>query len=446
MTSSSHDRDSGAILASLSDEALEKLEEDGSSNSGFNSAAFSFALSWIRAGGGKDGYVETVSQSTLGQSYPRSDIDRRLSQTFDDALNKVDYSGGYGHHKGDLVDQLKLFRLNVEKSSEIKSSVKPTALALIDTGISIGAWSVSASSRTLAEATGLSHRTVSRHLNYLKSTPLVSRVTLNGTGYGRTFHLNLNYRAPKSDTVGHNNVYTNDTYYDLQVLMCDKSVHHLLWSKHGLGGTARRLYGALGAKPATKAGLSKASGLHRQTVERHLSRLVEVGLVAKLEASGYPRYALNLCPDIEHVLLEIGAQESLELQRIEHERQRNEFEELRGATLRRYLEAGMFPAPLNGTTEQRRDFKLTKAGLDYLRSERPNWYRSDKVPEKFRDYVPDRDPFDPESDKAIDDWYIGTKPEVWNTNFLMDSNGNLHGINPAEILGKWAHIEQERER
>lgn len=386
---SSNDRTSGlsesarATLSRLTEEAKEKLNEDGSTNTGFNSAAFSLALSWNNAGGTEDDYIEAVEKSTLGLSYFRSDLHRRLSKTFGQAQDKAE--GYEGPDTGSVREQLTDLAERL-READLPVGLRTTAVALVELGIRVNTWTVDASTRRLAELTGFSPWTVGKHLGQFYELGLVSRVKRNGKGRARTFHINMDYAPPSR--VALYEVSNNLTHTILQVHMCEVSVQ-LLWTKHGLGPVAEEVYAAVSAVPCTVAEVSRRSGRNRQTVNRHLESLVQADLVIRLEGRR-DRYSVNLVPDYARALEEAGAVQSQAERSQRYAEERARYKQENQELVQEYLSNNRYD--VDPYSEDHRRYRLSPEGLAEIQETGFAWWHR-LIPEKYREYEPRVDPF-----------------------------------------------------
>lgn len=400
------------VIARLPPEALSKLDSDGSNNYEFNSAVFSFALSWINAGGDEAGYVETVASSHVGETYPRSDLERRLATTFADAEEKhTGYRQSTLAGKAFVIERLGKCLTAIDTDDDLPPQVKPTARAIVSRALSIGAFSLNVSTRQLAEDTGLQAATISRHLPSIKRSMLIKRVDSGSFGQSRTFHINLNYGSEEEST----NVKNSYILSTCKYVMCNIFLHLELWSKHGLGSTAQRLYGDLTVFPRLASDIHNTSELSRPTATKHLATLVEHNLVVETTTGKRRRYAVNLLPDVDSILESTGARELQQQQKQLHNKQRQQFEQVRNTVLDTYRKAGVFPAdPWPPAGHPSVPFKLTREGEAYLEQHRPNWRATD-VPLEFRVYPPKHDPYDGEITLSLQRlFYAGTDADLWD--------------------------------
>lgn len=387
-------------LTKLPDQALEKLDGDGSQNSEFGSCAASFALSWIGAGGTLDTFLEVVEASHLGQTYPRpSRISRVLTRSYEWAEEHFDPS----HATGDVRQRLEQLRQRLELSS-LHPGIRTSALAVVKRGIEINTWTVDVSTRQLSEWAGCSIGTASAHIHRLRDLGVVSRIEARGKGNSRRLHLDLDYHPPTAEVINQTDQELNT--YVLPVDICSGSDHFELWSAHGVGQTAYRIYSCLGVVPATVADLIRATGAARNTVTKHLSTLVDLGLAVEIPGKR-KRYCINLLPDLDHALAMTGAAEKLRAKQDRHTQDRR----VRAAYLEDHPEqAGRsFDPPVRSrwliesvlttnpwTTEifdaDQRRFRFNHAGLEYLRS--LDWddqltINLQNPPEEFKEYRDD---------------------------------------------------------
>lgn len=289
------------VLEKLSPDALEKLDGDGSQNSEFGSCAASFALSWIGAGGTLDTFLEVVESSHLGQTYTRpSRISRVLTRSYEWAEDHFDPS----HATGDVRQRLEQLRQRLELSS-LHPGIRTSALAVVKRGIEVNTWTVDVSTRQLSEWAGCSIGTASAHIPRLKDLGVISRIEVMGKGNSRRLHLDLDYHPPTAEVINQSDQELNT--YVLPYYMCSGS-DHLLWTAHGVGQTAYRVYSSLSHVSCSVADLIKATGLVRNTVTKHLGVLVDLGLVVEIEGKR-KRYCLNMMPDIDHAIATTGAVE-----------------------------------------------------------------------------------------------------------------------------------------
>ena len=296
-------------------ELSELLHRDGDDKGEHYQACCCIALAVLRAGGSEQDYEQLLDGSDLARSYKYGERKRRYDvhqawefseqhfepETPAEALEAV---------RGDLVN----LRRRIEESN-LPQRVLPTVLAVVDEGIRRGAWTMDLSVRDLALVVGRSPATISRHLNTaeqagcLYRTPaedgLAGKVTLEVT-FGEVTQKGKN--ATHKETLG--------TSYVLQ---------NSLFSGHGLGPTAGRLWKALLSldHAASAAEVARAAGVDPKTARVHLPRMAEVGLVDTILKGKRTFYAPAFEPDLEVACFLAGVDDSRQQQqtRIDTERE-----------------------------------------------------------------------------------------------------------------------------
>lgn len=382
---SSFSQEARELLASLTPGAQSKLDDSGSSNSAFNSSAFSFALSVVRAGGSEHIYLELVEGSYLGQSYRRKNLSSALEKTYADAEKAVE-EGDYQAGSKQVVRELLERVLDEVMHSDLKPGVKATAEALVSLGIQVGTWAVDASTRRLGEVTGFTPVSTGKHLKEIEQTALVEQVKFNGRGRARTFFLNVNYLN------GNGNLFT---HISPQEDMC--KVFPVLFSNHGLGTTAKAVVCSTPLVAVSPAEIAKEAGKAPKTAKTHLERMSDLGLVVRVDPikGSRVRYCYNLLADPEQAAREVGAVEAQKEMREKHALQRESYAVHAARDLQRALRRSFYQTPeylgkpRPGEERDYRPFRLNEEGVAQV--ERQGWaWKHAYTPEIYRDYAPEK--------------------------------------------------------
>lgn len=182
------------------DHVAELLECSYDGNDDFNRRVFTAALWFVGHSVSEDDYVDYVSSSDIGLSYPRKDLGKRLAKTYADAEEKFDPALAGGSVPPGFADEMTLLYKAVD--SEPKFPNKKLVLALIQHSLNTGYNPVHASARQLAALTGGSVPVTARSMNRLAASAcgcrLVTRVTYDGVyGHSRLWHINTEYQPDK---------------------------------------------------------------------------------------------------------------------------------------------------------------------------------------------------------------------------------------------------------
>ncbi|MEJ5927959.1 hypothetical protein WG915_04915 [Corynebacterium sp. H128] len=352
-------------LSRLRAEALQKLEADGGSNSEFSSCIMSLANSWVNAGGSEAGLFEAVALNTLGSTYKRRDLDRRVSSAFAKAEED---QGNYTTAPNDVRPAL-LRIANDLDSLDIPQSALPSARALVEIAAEVGTWAVDMSTRRLSERTGLTIATSAKHLRLLSDSSLIRRTVFNGQGKARTFEIDL----------------------DLDPGICldndprPFAGNSLIWSSNGLGSTAEKIYTATRLCWTSVAEIHHLTGSTRRTIQAKLAVMQEHGLVVITGTGRGYRAVINLLADPTELLADASGAVEAAKQRHRQEREI-------------YNHARNYPYEVQRTTEgfarrwrsdpiTKLTYRLTPEGSQRIKDRDPS-VDPCSPPEVLREYAP----------------------------------------------------------
>ena len=163
------------------------------------------------------------------------------------------------------------------------------------------------------------------------------------------------------------------------------STHNLLWSKHGLGQTALKVYAALCelGLPSSVRAIVSQSGSDRRTVNKYLDELYEVGLAVRVEGGRYVRWTVNMLPDWDNAIRLCGAEEHREEMRAKHAEERAEYKRRGRELLDKALESNEF-AYESGDL---RAYRLSPEGIAAAKERGAAWVHAE-IPERYREYAP----------------------------------------------------------
>jgi len=295
-------------------ELAELLHRDGADKTEHYQACCCIALAVQRAGGSEQDYEQLLDGSDLARSYKYGERKRRYDvhqawefseqhfepETPAEALEAV---------RDDLVN----LRRRIEESN-LPQRVLPTVLAVVDEGIRRGAWTMDLSVRDLGLVVGRSPATVSRHLNTAEQAGCLYRTPAEGGLAGKvTLEVTFGEVAQKGKNETHKE--TLGTSYVLQ---------NSLFSGHGLGPTAGRLWNALLSlnRVSSAAEVARAAGVDPKTARVHLPRMAEVGLVDTIRKGKRTFYAPATEPDLEVACFLAGVDDSREQQQARFDAER----------------------------------------------------------------------------------------------------------------------------
>gem|GEM_PF-7076725 len=286
----------------LSDSARELLNSSGYDKEEHYAFCCSIAMSVLRHGGTEDDFESVLEGSDLASSYKygdrkwRYDIQAAWSwaeQEFDPQATAED--------RETVRDELRLLRDRLVESS-LKRNILPTLDALITEGINRGAWSMNISVRDLGQVLGVAPRTVSRHLAAAEEADVLHRMK-QGEGLADLIALNLRWTDQEEKGINATHKVNGGSSY---------MWHNSVFSRHGLGPTAGRVYGALATmtEPASAAEVARAAGVDPATARKHLPRLVEHGLAVEIIRGRRKVYEAVDDPDFDVAALLAGVEQS----------------------------------------------------------------------------------------------------------------------------------------
>lgn len=418
-----------ATVSQLSPEALEKLDSDGSDNTTFTRSTASIAMSWYRVGGTEESFIEVVSASHLGQTYPhRRRLTRELVRAYAYAEKKYDPT----FSMGSLREQLEqvVYELWI---SELPAGLRETAIALVVRAHQVNQRDIATSSRVLAEISGYRRGSVSEHMKKLEEIGLVTGVRFNGFGRSRTFSIDTGFQAGEVEryrpVTVHPGIVTGQLF---------STFTHKLWHRLVLGQVARDLYLAAYEAPASVADLCKVAGVSRPTVKKHLAPLLEQGLLIE-QGGKRKKYSADPGVGLDTVAADLGADEILEEQQRMHDQDREEDREARSEKVEQYLNRGLLydpytmypeskindpswpvyiPKPVirSGSMQYRSSmswFRLNEAGIEEVRSTGRYWSADFLIPEEYREPVV----------SEIDPWAVDREPTPALGKTIMDYIG-----------------------
>lgn len=299
----------------VSEAVADLLDQSGEDKGEHYQACCSIALAVLRAGGGETDFDDLLEGSNLALTYKYGerkrlyDVDKAIrwaEENFEEATpaDVLD----------DVRDTLENLRLRI-LDSELPNRVLPTVLAVVDEGIRRGAYTLDLSVRDLGVTVGRSPATVSRHLKTAAKAGVLYRTPAKAGLAGRiALDVTFGEVTQKGKNETHKPMGGNS--YVLQ---------NSLFSGHGLGPTAGRLWDALLSldHPASAAEAARTAGVDPKTARVHLPRMADVGLVETVTRGKRTLYAPAPDPDFETACFLAGVDDSREQQqaRIDTERE-----------------------------------------------------------------------------------------------------------------------------
>ena len=209
------------------------------------------------------------------------------------------------------VERMRRWVLRESWSGRTSSTDRAVMLGFLEMGTRLGCLDFDLSIRDLAVFSGVETNTADKAWRRLEKKGLITRtekgrsgLDVGVEGFSRASRWRLH--PPQVDEV------------EVEEVTEMPQVGHDAWrNRVGLGQSAQRVYGALCTHELTNSQITKATGLHRNTVNRQLKQLSDLGLVSK-EGKVWSRLEV----DLDLLAIDIGAAGKGDRQRARHAAER----------------------------------------------------------------------------------------------------------------------------